>query len=68
MLRDKLNGESLDKVRLGGRKDDQPRMWRINKEVTDPIDRREYPDKRLARIYRFERGKLTPEEKAEGRY
>jgi hypothetical protein len=65
LLRDRLNGEYLDKVRLGGRQEDQPRLWRINKETTEPVDRKLFPDKRLSRMYRFERGKLTAQEKAE---
>ncbi len=63
LMREKLNGEYLDKVRLGGRNDPQPRFWRINKETTEPTDRRMYPDRQLAFIYRRERGKLTPAEK-----
>jgi hypothetical protein len=63
LMREKLNGEYLDKVRLGGRNDPQPRLWRINKETTEPTDRGMYPDKQLAFIYRRERGKLTPAEK-----
>jgi hypothetical protein len=65
LIRDKLNAEYLDKVRLGGRNDKQPRMWRINKETTEPVDRMLFPDKRLSRMYRFERGHMTPDEKAE---
>jgi hypothetical protein len=65
LIREKLNAEHLDKVRLGGRNDKQPRMWRINKKTTEQTDRMEYSDKRLSRIYRFERGHMTPEEKAE---
>jgi hypothetical protein len=64
LVREKLFGESLDKVRLGGRYDPQPRLWRINKETSTPTDRQKYPDKLLSLIYRRERGKLTPEEQA----
>jgi hypothetical protein len=63
LMRDRLNAENLDKVRLGGRNEAEPRMWRINKETRTPTNRYDYPDKRLSLIYRGERGKLTPAEK-----
>ena len=65
LMREKLNGEDIGRVRLGGRKAPQISMWRINKETTEPTDRYAYPDKRLSLIYRRERGQLTPQEKRE---
>ena len=65
LLRGQLNGESIEKVRLGGRKDAQPNLWYINKESSAPAktDRRALHDKRIAYLYRGERGRLMAAEK-----
>ena len=56
----------LDPARRTGLAGPRPAAWTL----PPPDDAVSGPAYRgaLARIYRFERGKLTPEEKAEGRY
>jgi hypothetical protein len=63
ILLDKLKGENLGKVRLGGRTAGQPRLWALHRRGLDPI-KDKYPDNVLAKRYRIERGQFTPAEKA----
>lgn len=62
VLTDHFNGESLGKVRLGGRNDLQPRLWAINKSDRAKSVRKTFNDNQLAQMFLNERWVPTPAE------
>ena len=60
-LRKKLKGENLGKVWLGPEVK-QRRLWALHKKTAEPLDRKKFPDKVLAKMYAGERKAPTAED------
>jgi Family of unknown function (DUF5906) len=62
VIKRKLKGENLGKVRLGGRSDRRPRMWALNRPNESKSIREAFKDAKLAEMYDREHWKPTPQQ------